>query len=224
MTTTLSPTDRTRVRRLREREQSDRAELFAVLDAALVCHLGFVRAGTPVVLPTVFGYDPAGPDRDGTLYLHGSVAARSLATAPDQDLCVTCTLVDGLVLARSGFHHSMNYRSAVILGRGRLVDDPAEKQAALDLVVDHVVPGRSATLRPPTRKEMAATAVVAMALHEASVKKRDDTAHDDAEDVEAGAWAGVVPLTTRAGEPVTAPDSATQLVPADVLARVASLR
>ena len=155
--------------------------------------------GSPVVMPTVFGVDPDGPDRDGTLYLHGSVAARSLLEAPDQDLCVTCTLVDGLVLARSAFHHSMNYRSAVVIGRGRLVDDPDEKVRALDLVVDHVVPGPIATLRAHTRKELAATTVVALPLHEASVKKREGTAIDDEADVLAGGWAGVLPISTVAG-------------------------
>lgn len=223
MTTTLSPTERTRLKRHRDRARTDRAELFEVLDAALVCHLGVLIDGAPVVLPTVYGVDPDGPDEDGTIYLHGSVAARSLVAAPDQQLCVTCTLVDGLVLARSGFNHSMNYRSAVILGPGRLVDDVDEKVKALHLVVDHVVPGRSATLRDYTRKELVATTVIAMSLHEASVKKREGTAVDDEADVTSG-WAGVVPLTVRAGDPLTAPDAATDVVPDDVVARVDSLR
>ena len=125
------------------------------------------------MLPTVFGVDPDGPDRDGTLYLHGSVAARSLlAGARTRTSASPAPWSTGLVLARSGFHHSMNYRSAVVIGRGRLVDDADEKVRALDLVVDHVVPGRSATLRAHTRKELAATTVIALPLHEASVKKR----------------------------------------------------
>jgi hypothetical protein len=132
-------------------------------------------------------------------------------------VCVTATLLDGLVVARSGFHHSMNYRSAVVVGEARIVEDPQEKAHALDLTVDHVVPGRSATLRPPTRKEVAATAVLAIPLREASVKVRaDDT------DVEAGAWAGVVPLSTVASSPVSAADSHDE-VPADVVSRAAQL-
>jgi len=223
MTTTLSPTDRTQIRRHRDRARTDRAELFEVLDASLVCHLGVMMHGSPVVIPTVFGVDPDGPDEDGTLYVHGSVAARSLVEAPGQDLCVTCTVVDGLVLARSAFHHSMNYRSAVVIGRGRVVTDRDEKVRALDRVVDHVVPGRSATLRGHTRKELAATTVIAIALHEASVKKREGTAIDDEPDVLAGGWAGVLPIATVAGTPETAPDSMTQQVPADVRARARSL-
>jgi nitroimidazol reductase NimA-like FMN-containing flavoprotein (pyridoxamine 5'-phosphate oxidase superfamily) len=223
MTTTLSPTERTQIRRHRDRARSDRAELFEVLHASFVCHLGVTMHGSPVVIPTVFGVDPDGPDQDGTLYLHGSVAARSLQAAPDQHLCVTCTLVDGLVLARSAFHHSMNYRSAVVIGRGRLVTDTEEKIRALDLVVDHVVPGRSATLRPHTRKELAATTVIAVALHEASVKKREGTAIDDEPDVLAGGWAGVLPIATVARSPQTAPDSMTDDVPGDVMARAESL-
>lgn len=223
MTTTLSPTERTQIRRHRDRARTDRTELLDVLDAALICHLGVTMHGAPVVIPTVFGVDPDGPDRDGTLYVHGSVAARSLVTAPEQDICVTCTLVDGLVLARSAFHHSMNYRSAVVIGTGRLVTDTDEKVRALDLVVDHVVPGRSTTLRAHTRKELAATTVVALPLHEASVKKREGTAIDDEADVLAGGWAGVLPISTVAGTPATAPDSVTQIVPDDVRARQQSL-
>jgi nitroimidazol reductase NimA-like FMN-containing flavoprotein (pyridoxamine 5'-phosphate oxidase superfamily) len=197
--------------------------LHEVLHDSLVCHLGLVMDGHQIVLPTVFGVDPDGPDPDGTLYLHGSVAARSLLSAPDQDLCVTCTLVDALILARSGFHHSMNYRSAVIIGRGRLVDDLAEKRHALNLVVDHVVPGRSAALRPHSRKELAATTVIALPLHEASLKRREGGVSDDAGDVAAGVWAGVVPVSVVAGRIETDPDSAGLDVPAHVAARVSHL-
>jgi hypothetical protein len=140
--------------------------------------------------------------------------------APDQDLSVTFTVLDGLVLARSGFNHSMNYRSAVVVGRPRQVTDPAERAHALDLLVDHVVPGRAATLRRPTRKELAATAVLALPLHEASVKSRAGDPEDEPEDVEAGVWAGVVPLRTEAGEPVTGADAAGLPVPPDVRHRV----
>jgi nitroimidazol reductase NimA-like FMN-containing flavoprotein (pyridoxamine 5'-phosphate oxidase superfamily) len=221
--TTLSPTERTRLGRHRDRAATDPAELFAVLADAMVCHLGTIADGHPVVVPTAYGVDPHGPDDGGTLYLHGSVAAGSLVRAPDQDVCVTVTCVDGLVLARSAFHHSMNYRSAVVIGRPRLVTDPEEKTRALDLVVDQVVPGRAAQLRPHTRKELAATAVVAVPLAEASVKSRSGPPVDDDSDVTAGGWAGLLPLRLIATEPVTAADVDGVPVPADVRRRAASL-
>jgi uncharacterized protein len=224
MTTVLSPTARTIVGRSRERAATDRAELFAVLDDAMVCHLGTIAGGHPVVVPTAYGVDPDGPDEGGTLYLHGSVAAGSLMRAPDQDVCVSVTCVDGLVLARSAFHHSMNYRSAVVIGRPRLVTDPAEKVHALDLVVDQVVPGRAATLRPHTRKELAATAVVAVPLAEASVKARSGPPVDDDSDVAAGGWAGLLPLRMSAAEPVPAPDVDGAPMPDEVRRRAAALR
>jgi nitroimidazol reductase NimA-like FMN-containing flavoprotein (pyridoxamine 5'-phosphate oxidase superfamily) len=219
----LPPTERTQLNRHLDRAAADRAELLEVLAGSLVCHLGVAMNGYPLVVPTVFGVDPDGPDRGGTLYLHGSVAAGSLRRAPGADVCVTCTIVDGLVLARSGFHHSMNYRSAVVIGPGRLVEEPAEKQRALDLVVDHVVPGRARTLRAHSRKELAATAVVAVPLYEASVKRRSGGVSDDPADIDAGVWAGVVPLRTTAG-PIEADVDAGHLdPPPDVLARVAQL-
>ena len=215
----LSPTPRSTPRRERERAATERAALYDVLAAALVCHLAVVVDGVPLALPTVFGVDPDGPDRDGTLYLHGSVASRSLVQAPGQDLSVTFTVLDGVVLARSGFNHSMNYRSAVVVGRPRPVTDEEERARALDLLVDHVVPGRSATLRRPTRKELAATAVLALPLHEASVKSRAGDPEDEPEDVAAGVWAGVVPLRTVADPPVTGADAADLAVPAEVVRR-----
>jgi len=217
-TSPLSPTVRTTVVR-GDRARPDREALHDVLAAGTVCHLGVGFDGVPRVLPTVYGYDLDGPDRDGTLYVHGSVAARSLVEAPDQPICVTITLVDGLVLARSAFHHSMNYRSAVVVGTARRVTDPAERDRALSAVVDQVVPGRSQTLRAHTRKELAATVVVALPLHEASVKVRTGDPIDDDEDIEAGGvWAGVVPLTTTTAPPVRSSDCAPDLpVPADVV-------
>jgi nitroimidazol reductase NimA-like FMN-containing flavoprotein (pyridoxamine 5'-phosphate oxidase superfamily) len=200
MTAVLSPTDRTTITRHRERGSADRADLFAVLEEALVCHVGIVRDGAPVVLPSVFAVDPDGPDEGGTLYLHGSVAAPWLRASPGATVCATFTLVDGLVLARAAFSHSMNYRSAVVMGPGRLVEDEAERDHALRLVVDHVVPGRSATLRANTRKELAATVVIAVPLAEASVKARAGGAADEDADVAAGGWAGVVPLAITPGE------------------------
>ena len=218
MTAVLSPTDRTTITRHRERGSADRADLFAVLEEALVCHVGIVRDGAPVVLPSVFGVDPDGPDEGGTLYLHGSVAAPWLRGSPGATVCATFTLVDGLVLARAAFSHSMNYRSAVVMGPGRLVDDEAEKVHALDLIVDHVVPGRSATLRPHTRKELAATMVIAVPLAEASVKARTGGPVDEPDDVAAGGWAGVVPLAVTAG---TIEPDREGAVPDAVLRRVA---
>ncbi|HET6699496.1 MAG TPA: pyridoxamine 5'-phosphate oxidase family protein [Nocardioidaceae bacterium] len=221
--TPLSPTRRTTVRRGVKRARADRGKLFAVLEAGLVCHLGVLVDGVPLVLPTAYGVDRDGPDRGGTVYLHGSVASRSLLAAPEHEVSVTVTVLDGMVLARSGFHHSMNYRSAVIIGRPRRVDDEAERRRALDLVVDQVVPGRSVTLREPTRKELAATTVLALSLHEASVKTRAGGVEDEEVDVRAGGWAGVVPLQLTASAPQTAPDAHDTPVPGHVHARVAAL-
>lgn len=224
MSTPLSPTERSTPRREKERAQTDRATLYDVLETALVCHLAVVVDGVPLALPTVFGLDLDGPDQDGTLYLHGSVASRSLVQGPAQDVSVTMTVLDGIVLARSGFNHSMNYRSAVVVGRPRVVTDPAERAHALDLLVEHAAPGRSATLRRPARKELAATTVLALPLHEASVKQRSGDPVDEVEDVEAGGvWAGVVPLRTVAGEPVTGADVDVVDVPDHVAHRVRSL-
>ncbi|HEY2311990.1 MAG TPA: pyridoxamine 5'-phosphate oxidase family protein [Streptosporangiaceae bacterium] len=191
----LSSTPRTTLHRLRERGRSDRSELDAVLDAGLICHLGVVIDGAPVVLPTSYG-------RIGqTLYLHGSSANRSLLLAAGQQVCVTITLLDGLVCARAAFHHSMNYRSAVIFGAARLVTEAEaeEKLAALRAVTDHLVPGRWDHVREPTRKELAATAVLAVPLDEASVKVRAGGPKDDPEDYDSGIWAGVLPAALAFG-------------------------
>ena len=226
MSTPLSPTDRTTVRRGRTRAVSDRRILHDLLDDALVAHLGVVVGGSadpyPVVLPVAFAVDLDGPDPDGTLYVHGSVAARWLGAAEGSTVCVTLTEVDGLVAARSAFHHSMNYRSAVVVGPARVVGETREKEHALDLTVDHLVPGRAATLRPSTRRELAATAVLAVPLAEASVKVRDGGPDDDAGDVAAGTWGGVVPLRRVAGTPVSGGDSHDR-VPVDVWRRAAAL-
>jgi nitroimidazol reductase NimA-like FMN-containing flavoprotein (pyridoxamine 5'-phosphate oxidase superfamily) len=220
MTQTLSPTPRTRLTRHRERGSADREDLFAIIDEALVCHVGIVRDGEPVVLPSIHAADPDGPDEGGTLYLHGSVAAPWLLQAPGQVVCATFTVVDALVLARAAFSHSMNYRSAVVYGGARRVDDPAERDHALRLIVDHVIPGRSATLRANTRKELAATAVVAVPLAEASVKARTGGPKDEPEDVATGTWAGLVPLRTVAGEVEADVEGP---VPDDVRRRLAAL-
>lgn len=224
----LSPTPRTRLTREKERGVDDRAELMALLRESLVAHLGVtVGEGAqahPVVLPVVYAVDPGGPDPDGTLYIHASVAAGWLRSARGDGeratVCVTVTALDGLVLARSAFNHSMNYRCGVVIGPARLVEDPVEKARALDLIVEHVVPGRAAALRPNTRKELAATAVLAVPLHEASLKTRAGGPEDDASDVEAGYWAGHLPLRTVAS-PVVPDPAASGPVPDHVQRRAA---
>ena len=189
----LSRTGRTSLHRLPERGRTERADLFAVLDAGLICHLGVIIDGSPVVLPT--GYGRAGD----TLYLHGSSANRSLLAADSRDVCVTVTHLDGMVCARAIFHHSMNYRSAVVFGTARLVTDDAAKLAGLEAVTEQLVPGRWAEARPPNRKELAATAVLALPLDEASVKVRTGPAKDEPEDYQLDHWAGVVPAALGFG-------------------------
>lgn len=204
----------------------DRRELHALLSDALVAHVGITvtrdGASHPLVLPTAYGVDPEGPDESGSLYLHGSVAAGWLRATADATVCVTVTELDGLVAGRSAFHHSMNYRSAVVIGPARAVDDPGERQRALDLIVDHMIPGRAATLRASTRKELAATAVLAVPLLEASMKARSGGPVDEPEDVEAGVWGGHIPVRRVAGPPVADADC-TGPVPADVRRRAAAL-
>ena len=200
----LSATPRTTLHRLRERGQTDRPALYAVLDAGLICHLGVIIDGVPVVLPT--GYGRIGD----TLYLHGSSANRSMLAADGQEICVTVTLLDGLVCARAIFHHSMNYRSAVVIGPARVVTDAGERLAALRAVTEQLAPGRWEHARPPTRKELAATAVIALPLAQASVKVRSGPPKDDPEDYESGIWAGVIPAALMFGpaEPDPALDQA----------------
>jgi nitroimidazol reductase NimA-like FMN-containing flavoprotein (pyridoxamine 5'-phosphate oxidase superfamily) len=196
----LSTTERTRVRRHSERSRTDRAELYDVLDAGMICHFAAVRDGSPVVLPTAYGR------RGDTLYLHGSSANRTLLAADGQQVCVAITHIDGLVCARAAFSHSVNYRSAVIFGVATLVTDDAERLAALRAVTEQLIPGRWDALRKPTRKELAATAVLALPLAEASVKIRTGPPSDEPADLGAGVWAGVVPIAMTFGEPE--PDAA----------------
>ena len=218
----LSPTPRTTVTRGRNRAVDDRTELHRLLESALIAHVGVVVDGHPAVLPVTFAVDPDGPDDGGTLYIHGSVAAGWLRRSRDGSVCVTITELDGLVAARSAFHHSMNYRSAVVIGAARIVDDPDEKLHALALTIDHMIPGRSATLRPSTRKELAATAVLAVPMREASMKVRAEGPVDEPEDVETGVWAGVIPIRRVADAAVSGDDSHDD-VPADVARRAAEL-
>jgi nitroimidazol reductase NimA-like FMN-containing flavoprotein (pyridoxamine 5'-phosphate oxidase superfamily) len=193
----LSTTNRTTLHRLSERGRTDRTDLYAVLDAGLVCHLGVIVDGYPVVLPT--GYGRVGD----TLYLHGSSANHALRAAAGQEICVTVTHLDGLVCARSVFNHSMNYRSATIFGTARLVTDDSRRLEALRAVTEQLVPGRWDHARQPTRKELAATAVLELPLAEASVKVRTGPPHDEPEDYDTDTWAGVLPaqLVFGAAEP-----------------------
>jgi uncharacterized protein len=192
-------TERTRIRRLPERAAYDRATVHAILDEGFLCHVGFVADGQPYVIPT--GYARVGE----TLYLHGSTGSR-LGLRSGMDVCVTVTLLDGLVLARSAFHHSMNYRSVMAIGRTRPITDPEEKDAALAALVDHIVPGRSDAVRGGSRRELAATAVLALPLAEVSAKVRTGPPIDDEPDYDLPVWAGVLPLRQVAGTPV--PDGA----------------
>lgn len=199
----LEPTVRSTVVRGRHRTVTDRAALHEVLAAGLVAHLGLQAGDHPLVLPVAYAVDPEGPDRDGTLYVHGSVASHWLTEGMGRTVCVTVTEVDGLVLAWNAFDHSMNYRSAVVIGHARPVEDPDEKVRALDLITDHSVPGRAASLRPHTRKELAATAVFAVPLHEASLKVRSGGPGGEVGD-EGHVWAGHIPLARVASAPVPA--------------------
>lgn len=198
----LSPTPRTQLGRLRDKGVADRAALLTLLSDALVAHVGVLAGDTPLVLPTAFGVDPDGPDEDGTLYLHGSVAARWLNTAVQSPVCVTVTEIEGIVAARSGFEHSVNYRSAVIFGTPRRVTSDSERAHALALIMDHLIPGRAGTLRPDTRKELAATQILAISLHEASLKARDGGPDDEAADIASGTWGGHIPIRRVYDPPV----------------------
>lgn len=195
----LSPTERTRHRRMRALGQTDRESLYAVLRDGMIAHLGVITDGWPMVVPTVYGFDA------GTLYLHGSVASQSMNPA-EQTVCVTITLTDGLVLARSVFEHTINYRSAMIYGHPRTVTDPAEKLAGLRRITEHVVPGAWDYARQPSRKELAAVRLLALPLAEASVKIRTGPPDDgDSPDAALGLWAGEVPLATTWRRPVPDP-------------------
>jgi nitroimidazol reductase NimA-like FMN-containing flavoprotein (pyridoxamine 5'-phosphate oxidase superfamily) len=195
-----APSQRTRVRRLPARADYDRATIDAILDEALICHLGFAVDGQPYVIPTLQA-------RDGdTVYLHGSAASRTLRTlAGGAPACLTATLIDGLVLARSAFHHSMNYRSVVVLGEARLVTETDELLRVLQLFTEKVAPGRWNEVRGPSRQELKGTKVLAMTLDEASAKVRSGPPSDDEEDYALDVWAGVIPVSLQSGEPVADP-------------------
>jgi uncharacterized protein len=196
----LSSTPRTALGRHHERGRTEREDLYAVLDAGLICHLGVVVNGAPRVLPTGYGRV------DDLLYLHGSSANSSIMAGAGQEVCVTVTHLDGLVCARSVFNHSMNYRSAVIFGAARLVTDSDEKLLALRTITEHLAPGQWSYARQPSKKELAATSALALPLTEASVKMRASGPSDEPEDYALDIWAGVVPVTSGFGEPE--PDAA----------------
>jgi len=196
----LVPTDRTRLRRLPARGSYERATIDAILDEGLFCHVGFTVDGQPYVIPTV--YARVGDE----LYIHGSAASRMLRTLENGvPVCLTVTLLDGLVLARSAFHHSVNYRSVVVLGTAVPVEDEAAKRAALEAIVEHVVPGRTASVRAPAPKEVRATSVLRLPLVEASAKVRSGPPLDDEEDYALECWAGEVPLRMSALAPLADP-------------------
>lgn len=199
-----TPTERTVPTRAKERASYDKETVHSILDEAYLCHLGFIRDGAPVVLPTLFG-------RVGErVYVHGSTGSRPLratgAADPGLAVCLTVTHVDGLVLARSAFHHSMNYRSVVVHGTARTVTDPEERRIALDAIVDQVVPGRSKDSRPADAKELAATAVIRLDLDEVSAKIRTGGPNDEPADLSLPHWAGVVPVAPAYAAPVPSGD------------------
>lgn len=197
---TFPPTERTRIRR-DDRAHYDREVVYAVFDEALICHVGFVVDGQPYVMPTIHS-------RVGdTLYLHGSPATRMMRTVKrGAPVCITATLLDGLVLAKSAFHHSMNYRSAVVIGAGREITDPDEKMVAMRAVVEHVARGRWDEARQPNEKEFKGTAIVAIPIDEASAKVRTGPPIEDDDDLALEVWAGVLPLRTIPGRPEPSPD------------------
>lgn len=197
MSETQMPSARTRVVREAFRGIYDREAVYQILDEGFLCHVGFAVDGQPFVIPTSYGR------KDASLYIHGSAASRMLKQMKEGvNVCITVTLLDGLVLARSIFNHSMNYRSVVVLGKATLVDDPEEKIGALRLLSEHIIPGRWADSRQPNERELKATSVLRVPIEEFSAKVRKGPAVDDEEDYSFPTWAGVVPLEMKTGEPI----------------------
>ncbi len=185
------------MRRLPKRGAYDKEQVHAILDEGYLCHVGFVADGQPFVIPTLY------VRKDEQIYIHGSAASRMLRTLDEgANVCVTVTLVDGFVLARSAFHHSMNYRSVVMLGKARLVADPSEKREAMHSFTNHMVPGRWEEVRQPNEQELKATTVLVLPLDEVSAKIRTGSPLDDEEDYGLHVWAGVVPVRTELGQPI----------------------
>lgn len=193
-------TERTRVKRVHERGRYDRETVHAILDAGIICHMGFAVDGKPFVVPTAYWRE------DDTVYVHGSSASRTLrALEGGIETCIAVTHLDGLVLARSGFHHSINYRSVMIFGTAELVEDSGEKMAALEAFMARIAPGRWDEVRPPDDQEFKATMVLRVPLEEVSAKVRTGPPVDDDEDYALACWAGVVPLGVATGDPVPDP-------------------
>jgi nitroimidazol reductase NimA-like FMN-containing flavoprotein (pyridoxamine 5'-phosphate oxidase superfamily) len=200
MSEAQTPTTRTRVAREPQRAVYDRDTVYRILDEGFICHVGFAVDGQPFVIPTSYGR------KDASLYIHGSAASRMLRQMKDGlSICVTVTLLDGLVLARSVFNHSMNYRSVVILGKATLVEDPEEKLEGLRSLSEHILPGRWDDARQPNEQELKATSLLRLPIDEFSAKVRTGPPIDDAEDLTFPTWAGVVPLEIKAGEPINDP-------------------
>ena len=204
----MEPTsDRVRVRRLPDRGRYDADTIHRVLDEAMICHVSFSSDEGPVVIPTIHARV------DDTLYLHGSHASRMMRTIVGRQVCVAATIVDGIVAARALFHHSLNYRSVVVFGEARLVEDPAERSMAFRAITEHILPGRWDEARQPSVKEDRGTRLLAVDIAEASAKVRSGPPGDDEDDLGQGIWAGVIPLRTIAGEPIPAPDLEPDLEP-----------
>jgi len=203
----IKPTPRTTLRRLPGRGHHDRETIYRILDEGIVCHLGFVKEGQPFVTPTNYG-------RLGDqLILHGSAASRTLRQLETGvECCVTVTLLDGLVLARSAFHHSVNFRSVMIYGRAVKITDPGEKMDALQALVEHIIPGRWEGIRAPNEKEMRGTTVLSMPIEEASAKVRSGPPADDEEDMALPVWAGVVPYALTPGDAIDDPQLKTGIL------------
>src|SRR5260370_12016283 len=203
-------TERTTARRLPRRSVYDKAEVYAILDEGFICHVGFAIDGQPYVVPT--GYARLGDE----IFLHGSAASRMLGALSDGlDVCVTVTLVDGFVLSRSAFHHSINYRSVVMLGRARVLSDPQQKITAMRCFTNHILPGRGDEVRPPSDQELKSTMVLALPLEEVSAKVRKGPPIEDEGDIPRPTWAGVVPLRGRLGEPIPMDDLPPGVPPLD---------
>lgn len=194
-----APSPRTRIKRMNQRAAYDRAVIDAILDATPIAHVGYLFEGSPFVTPTMHW-------REGDqVYWHGSAASRMLEAIDGVEICLTVTILDGFVLARSAFHHSLNYRSVMLFGQATMIVDPAEKEARLQTFVDKLLPGRWETLRPMRGQELKATSVLSMPIVEASAKVRTCPPGDDEEDYALDIWAGVVPVSTKAGEPIDDP-------------------
>lgn len=197
MSEKIEQTNRTKLRRIPKRGSFDRENIYKILDEAFICHVGFTLENQPFVIPTAYA-------RSGeNLLIHGSAASRMMREmSKGIDVCVTVTLLDGIVLARSAFHHSMNYRSVVIFGKAELVENEAEKLEALRLFTEHIIPNRWDEIRAPNSKELKGTTVLKLEINEASAKIRTGDPVDDAEDYELNMWAGVIPLKIEAGKPI----------------------